>query len=408
MVKMNTKHVYGIEALFGILMALIAYYISIRLVILISLFLLSLLNIFKAPTSMLWLAAIFVNEYSVVFIILTTLTLLISTQIGFSTLLGTIIGLIALLLYLSPIIRAYFIAQNLTKNLKKAFEHDRSTSTRNQHFSNDVPFSIVKLFQFVPKISYRTFTYVKYDDTSLTLDYYESCVSGKRPCVVVIHGGSWVSGNSKQLPELNSHLAQIGYHVVAINYRLAPKWQYPLAIEDATAALNYLRNHADELNIDIENFVLLGRSAGAQIALLSAYKLKQLGIKGAINFYGPVDMIWGYMTPTNPLVLNSYRTLERYLGGSYPDIPEKYRDSSPIEFVTKHTVPTLHLHGALDSLVFDEHARRLSNKLNEHDVPNYFLRLPWATHGFDYNLNGPGGQLSTYAIKYFLRVVIQQ
>ncbi|CAF1526242.1 unnamed protein product [Adineta ricciae] len=405
---MDIKHLYSIEAIVGFLMVLIAYFISVRLVVLILLFLLALLNVCKAPTSTFWLVAVIVNEYSTIFIALTIITLSTGAQDGVCTLLGTVIGLIAVTLFFSPILRAYLISQSLSKDMKKAFTRDSNASINSQPFPSDESFNIGKLFRFVPKMPYRTYTYVTYDDTSLTLDFYPASVSGKRPCVVVIHGGSWRSGDSKQLPELNSRLASAGYHVAAICYRLVPRWQYPTPIEDTKAALDYLRNHADELNIDKENFVLLGRSAGGQIALLTAYKFKQLGIKGAINFYGPADMVWGYLTPTNPLVLDSYGVLERYIGGSYYGLEEKYRDSSPIEFVTDATVPTLMFHGGLDPLVFDEHNYRLSRKLKQHNVPHYFLQLPWATHGFDYHLNGPSGQLSTYAIEYFLHVVTNQ
>jgi acetyl esterase/lipase len=371
-------------------------------------FLISLLNIFKAPTFTIWLLAIFASEYSIVFIGLTTSALLTDLHTDFYALVGTIIGLISLILFLSPIIRAYFIAQKLPNEMEKALGHYKISNMPGDNHSASVPFNVLKLFQTVPKVPFRSYTYVTHNDTSLTLDYYSSVVAGKRPCVVAIHGGSWISGNSKQLPELNSHLVRAGYHVVAINYRLAPRWKCPAPIEDTTAALKYLRNHADELNIDVDNFILLGRSAGGQIALLSAYTLEQLGIKGVIDFYGPADMIWGYMTPSNPLVLNSKRTLARYVGGDYYEIPEKYAASSPIEFVNQNTVPTLILHGAIDVLVFDAHGHRLVAKLNHHKIPHYFLQLPWATHGFDYHLYGPGGQLSTYAIEHFLHVVTRR
>ncbi|CAF3157464.1 unnamed protein product [Rotaria sp. Silwood2] len=199
----------------------------------------------------------------------------------------------------------------------------------------------------------------------------------------------------------------VDYHVGAINSRLAPRWNCPAAIEVTATVLSYLRKHADQLNIDINNFVLLGRLAGGQIALLAAYTLEQTGIKGAINFYGPVDMIWGYMTPTNPLVLDSRRTLVRYVEGDYHEMPQNYTASSPIEFVNRKTVPTLIFHGATDPLVFDEHSRRLATKVAQNNVTLYFLRLPWTTHGFDYHLNGPGGQLSTYPIEQFLCLITQ-
>jgi len=367
--------------------------LRINFAILFVLFLLSLLTIFKAPTSKLWLVQVVVGEYSIIFIGITLLVLLFDVY----SLIEIVFGIFAIVLYFSPIVKAYLIARKLPNDLEKAFG--------NKSQLKFVPFSIFKLLKTIPEVRYRTFTYVTYEEISLKLDYYNTNVKGKRPCVIVIHGGSWIHGDSQQLSELNSYLSLNGYNVAAINYRLAPKWKYPSAIEDTSAALKYLRDHADELNIDIENFVLVGRSAGGQIAALSGYTLKDMGIKGVIDFYGPVDMIWGYMTPTNPLVSDSHETLVTYLGGDYNEMPERYASSSPIECVNEQTIPTLMIHGKIDALVFDEHARRLAKKLTIHQVRNYFLEIPWGTHGLDYHLNSPSGQLSTYSIQYFLNII---
>lgn len=365
----------------------------------------SLLIIFKAPTSNLWLLAVIISEYSIVFAGLTSILLLNNLHVDNPSLFEIAAGLAALFLYLLPIIGAYRISQTLTDTLKKAFQSTKSLRSTNDRNDLNQPFHFIKLFETVPKVPFRTFTYVTYKDTSLTLDYYQSIISGKRPCVVIIHGGAWSKGDSKQLPELNSHLARAGYHCASISYRLVPQWKFPSPIEDTNAALDYLCDHADELNIDKDNFVLLGRSAGGQIALLTAYTLQQSNIKGVINFYGPADMIWGYFTPTNSLVIDSTKALSRFLGGDYYEIPDKYAASSPIEFVNRNSTPTLMFYGHTDAHVFPEHGRRLSAKLSKHDVPHYSLELPWATHGFDYHLYGPGGQLSTYSIEYFLRLV---
>lgn len=99
--------------------------------------------------------------------------------------------------------------------------------------------------------------------------------------------------------------------------------------------------------------------------------------------------------------------MENYLGGTYQHAPEKYTNSSPIEFVDRNTVPTLIIHGGNDVLVSPIHSRKLNATLLESGVKHYILRLPWATHGFDYNLNGPGGQLSTFAVESFLNTVTQ-
>ena len=171
------------------------------------------------------------------FIQLTIGVLLLSLVTGYGSLLQVAIGFSAIVVYFYPLIRAYFLAQQLPKDLEQAFGKWTNTKTK--------PLDLTKLLTKIQRIERRSLTYAELDGITLKLDYYNSAVSGKRPCVVVIHGGSWVSGDSRQLSSLNNRLAQIGYNVASINYRLAPKWNFPAPIEDATAALKYLRAHAD-------------------------------------------------------------------------------------------------------------------------------------------------------------------
>ncbi len=372
----------------------------IRLIILVLLLLLSLLAILKAPAYHLWLMAIAVTEFPLIFIGGTLVMLATGFWVTKYQLPGTIIGTIALMLFLSPIFRSYLVSRNLKQNMEAAFG-------TNGVKDDNQPFSFSKLF----KLSYKdivpshSLTYVTYKDTSLNLDFFPSQEIGKRPCVIVVHGGSWSSGDSKQLADLNSYLARKGYNVAALNYRLAPKYQTPAPVEDIKNALDYLCKRAGELNIDTNNFVLLGRSAGAQIALLAAYTLHDKDLKGAIDFYGPVDMVWGYSIPSNPLIMDSRKVMGDYVGGTYAQVPEKYAACSPLFFVDKTSVPTLIIHGINDVLVSDIHSGKLQTKLTENHVKHYWLKLPWATHGFDFNLYGPGGQLSTYAVEHFLNIV---
>lgn len=307
---------------------------------------------------------------------------------------GNVIGFIALLLFSSPVIKAYITGETLASGLS------------NQQPGNR-PFNLSKLLtrSNTREVPFREFTYSRADNNNLKLKFFPSLRKGVRPCVLVIHGGSWKSGDNDQLPELNFYLASEGYHVAAINYRLAPQYKSPLPVEDVQQALQFLKEHSKELSIDASQFVLLGRSAGAQIALLAAYTVKDRGIKAVVDFYGPADMVWGYSLPANPLVMDSRKVMEDYLGGTYQQISGHYRKSSPILFVNEQSVPTLIIHGENDVLVAYEHSTRLYKKLKQNKVYTYFLSLPWATHGFDFNINGPGGQLSTYAVSSFLKKV---
>lgn len=374
----------------------------LRLVLLIILFLASLLTVFNAPAYYLWLLAIVVTDFSWIFVVITISITASGFWVNHYRAAGTIIGICALMLFVSPLVRAAAVSNHLKQQMQVALGNGKSLNFPKYR----QPFSMGRLFQKAKVGPNRSLTYIQYADTALNLDFYPAKVSGKRPCVVVVHGGSWSSGDSKQLPELNSYLSSIGYQVASINYRLAPKYQAPAATEDVKNALNYLKANAGSLNIDTDKFVLLGRSAGTQIALLAAYTLPHTGIKAVVDFYGPADMVWGYSVPANPLVMNSRLVMERYLGGSYQAVPQKYAASSPIQFVNRQTVPTLIIHGGNDVLVAYEHSTRLNAKLQAYGIKHYWLKLPWATHGFDYNLNGPGGQLSTFAVEAFLANVL--
>ncbi|MBW4890659.1 alpha/beta hydrolase [Mucilaginibacter sp. HMF5004] len=372
----------------------------IRLILLIFFFLLSLLAVFKAPAYYIWLTAIVVTEYPLILVAITALITLSGIWIAPYRLTGNIIGIVTIVIYLSPVVRAYWVSKDVNEDMKRAFANASLPV-------NKSPFSFLSLFKATHPVAFKTVTYAQYPGVSLTMDYYGNTFSAKQPCVIMVHGGSWSSGDSQQLPDLNWYLAGKGYQVASINYRMAPKYQTPAPVEDIENAIKYLSAHAVELNIDTTKFVLLGRSAGAQIALLAAYTLQNPHIKGVIDFYGPADMVWGYSIPSNPLIMDSRKVMRNYIGGTYEVVPQKFKACSPLEFVNRQSVPTLIIHGENDVLVSREHSRRLDLRLEEYGIPHYWLKLPWATHGFDFNLNGPGGQLSTYAVETFLYTVTQ-
>lgn len=371
----------------------------IRLILLLILFFISLLAIFPAPTHHLWILAITVTEFPIIYIVLVAFILLSGLWAVSINIPANVIGALALILFLSPIVQAAFISNKVDSDLTKTFGKQQI---------KQAPFSLFKMVagNDHDKIHPIRNDYQSASGTQLSLHFYAAQSDKFKPCVIVIHGGSWKSGDNEQIPELNSTLAYEGYHVAAITYRLAPEFNSPAPVEDVRSAIAYLKANAETLKIDTNQLVLLGRSAGAQIALIAAYTFKDKSIKGVIDFYGPADMVWGYHNPASPLVMNSCKVMEDYLGGTYNQIPQKYEDSSPVNFVGKEAVPTLMLHGENDVLVSYLHSTKLQQKLLENKVPHYLLSLPWATHGFDYSPNGSGGQLSSYAVVHFLRSVL--
>ena len=135
-----------------------------------------------------------------------------------------------------------------------------------------------------------------------------------RPCVVVIHGGSWVSGN--RLDDgtkrwLNDWLARLGYAVASIDYRLSPEFKWPSQRDDLLAAIRFLQSNAATLGIDQNRLVLLGRSAGGQMATAAAYAEVIPGVRGIVDIYGPTDFDLTWEAATRPRSLD-HRTTSKY------------------------------------------------------------------------------------------------
>jgi acetyl esterase/lipase len=244
----------------------------------------------------------------------------------------------------------------------------------------------------------------------LPMDFYRAIGrTGVAPCVVMIHGGGWDNGDRKQLPELNHHLARLGYAVAAVSYRLAPQTVWPGQAQDVRAAVDYLKTHAEELGVDPARLVLMGRSAGGQIATAVAYGFPDTAVRGAVSFYGPHDQVfaWGFSREDD--ILNAVKLLRQYLGGSPKEAPEAYRTASAYLIATKqNAVPTLLVHGAMDSMVWRKQSERMHAKLDELGVANAFVSLPWATHACDFNAKGPSGRVSWQALEWFLAAVTRE
>ena len=250
--------------------------------------------------------------------------------------------------------------------------------------------------------------YAVHTRVPLTLNLYRTQLQGARPCLLVVHGGSWKSGSNAELPNVNSYFARAGYQVATINYRLAPQYKSPAPQEDVRAAIAYLKANGPALGIDTTAFVLMGRSAGGQIVLTAAYSLHDPAIRGVISFYGPTDMFWAYGHPDNPLVMHSQQVIEDFFGGTPAQVPQAYTAGSPTHYVNAQTPPTLLVHGMNDAHVHYDEAVLLKQSLDSAGVPNMLLGLPWATHGCEYSLNGPSGQLAVYAAERFLSVVTRK
>lgn len=245
------------------------------------------------------------------------------------------------------------------------------------------------------------------DHRPLTLDVYQPPPDPSRPegeagpAIVVLYGGAWRGGSPAQNVDFNRYMAARGYTVFAIDYRHAPRYRFPAQLEDVRSALAFIRQHAAKYQTNPGRIALLGRSAGAHLAMLAAYE-PGTPVRAVVNYYGPVDLAGGYADPPHPDPINVRAVLEAFLGGSPGKLANQYRVASPISYVTQPLPPTLLVYGSRDHVVEAKFGRRFYERLRSVGSTAVLLEIPWAEHAFDEIFNGPSNQLALYYTERFL------
>ncbi len=240
----------------------------------------------------------------------------------------------------------------------------------------------------------------------LNILLYRAPGAGPHPAIIDIYGGAWQRGAPLTDQNFNRYMAARGYNVFAIDYRHAPAFRYPAQLEDVRAAIAFIHSRSAEYDTDANRLVLCGRSAGGQLALLAAYEPNATPVRGVIGFYPPSNLANGYRYPPSPDPIDNRAILSTYMGGVPDEIPDKFRQASPITYAGSRQPPTLLIQGSRDHIVKAEFARDLEEKLLSGGNQVKLLEIPWAEHSFDAVFFGLGNQLALAEIETFLHRVL--
>lgn len=235
---------------------------------------------------------------------------------------------------------------------------------------------------------------------SLTVDVYQPPAGDHHPVLVQIYGGAWQRGAPGDNATFARYFASRGFAVFGIDYRHAPDAHWPAQIEDVRAALAWIRAHAADYHADATRLAIIGRSAGAQLAMIAGFE--DPGVSAVINYYGPVNLARAWREPPRPDPIGSRPVLEAYLGGTPEQIPEPYQAASPIEHVSARVPPTLLIYGSRDHIVQAKYGRDLYAHLIAAGATSQLVEIPWADHAFDFIPGGLSGQLSLWHTEQFL------
>ncbi|WP_137166640.1 alpha/beta hydrolase [Salinimonas lutimaris] len=241
-----------------------------------------------------------------------------------------------------------------------------------------------------------TRTYKETDSANLQLDLFlPDAKQQPAKLVVWVHGGAWMRGSKDETMQRNGNLVrsllQKGYAVAAVDYRLSGQAKYPAAIEDVNDSINYLVANQQELNLQADQVIVMGGSAGGHLASVIATanndkapffsSAPQYKIVGAVDFYGPVDLheLKGNSGDVDHDAPDAAEA--RFLGVSPRQNEALAKEASATTYVDAQTPPFMIFHGTDDGVVPDSQSTLMADTLKQAGVPYSVELVKGARHG---------------------------
>ena len=215
--------------------------------------------------------------------------------------------------------------------------------------------------------------------------------------LILIHGGSWVSGDKSDMSSVKAFISALHPNVgiVNMNYTLAGinNPPIPMQTEDISMVVDYLSMNKSSLIVS-DDIGFIGLSAGAHLSLLWSY---------AHDVNNQVDMVCSIVGPANftdPAYYDNvlYQPVFQLFGN--PSI-EFLESASPYHRATTSSPPTLLFYGGMDPLVPTSQGIDMDAQLTTLGVPHEFHFYPEEGHGWDgENLLDTTSKISAYINTY--------
>lgn len=231
------------------------------------------------------------------------------------------------------------------------------------------------------------------DGEEIRLRIYTPEGEGPFPALVYYHGGGWVIGAVEMFEAANRFVAtEANAVVVSVDYRLAPENPYPTPIEDCYAALEWVAEHATDINVDPAKISVGGDSAGGNLSTVIAKK--------ALDNKGPAIQSQVLIYPVTNLEFDtdSYnefaqgfgldRNLMKWFGIHYVGNEKLYNepDVSPLKYDSVKGLPPAIIIAAENDVLKDEGVA-YAEKLKQDGVNVQYELSPGVVHGYYSNMD---------------------
>lgn len=201
--------------------------------------------------------------------------------------------------------------------------------------------------------------------------YYPNGVEKKDlPLLIIVHGGGFSAMDKRDWHLYPGFFAlREGFAVISLNYRLAPKHRYPAGLDDVRNAILFIKEHAEEYCIDVNNIFLEGTSAGGNLVGISAYEAardgKDYNVNSVLLFCPAIDFTTYLKDADQASMHLLFRVMENcyFHFGKRRRVEEK--EASLTGFVSEKIVPTYLLQGTKDVGVPYKSAETFYHQLRE-------------------------------------------
>lgn len=219
-----------------------------------------------------------------------------------------------------------------------------------------------------------------------TLDLYvPNDQRGPMPIAMFVHGGGMTGGDKSDLRQaFLDALVKGGFAVASINYRLAPRYEFPAQIEDVTCAVRYLRAEATRYGLDPHEVFAFGTSVGGELVALAAlsgkrstfdvgqYGNQSSALTAVADLFGPANL-------TQPGSGFTRGDLAEVFGSNLRHGPSL---ASPTHYVAPGAPPILVVQGVDDAKVLESQAIELYGDLAAAGDPTRLLLVQHMGHMF--------------------------
>lgn len=264
---------------------------------------------------------------------------------------------------------------------------------------------------FIQQISNVVYAQVPdrgYPNKAMTMDILMPNDDEQHPAIVYINGGGFINANKDGYIQQRLALAEHGYVVASITYRVAPTSTFPAPLEDVKSSIRYLRAKAKTYHIDPEHIGVMGGSAGGYLAAMAGTTngLRQFDVgdnlqessdvQAVVDLYGVSDLTAigsDYSEDVQKLHRSAAATESLWINGSpvFGGIdggvsanPEGAKAANPMTYISNQTPPFLLMHGDADNVVSPSQTEKLKQALEDHHIEATRYVVKDAKHGGNY------------------------